>query len=197
MNPPIAMTRLIGTPRVAAVLYVGLALIVLGWMGGAVPWWVGIVALCGVGTVRKAVQDVKRYDAWASQWRAMGGAPAAAKPTNRPSSRGMLTAQSVAFAFMAWIIWNMTPPGQRTPDGQALMWFLMMGGFFWSTWRLIASSRRRRGKAKARPTSRTKETTREADVVEWILPPASASPSRSDATRKLPEYAARLIAPGG
>ena len=113
MTPPGAITRFIGAPRVASVLYVGVALIVLGWMGGAVPWWVGLIALANVGTVAKDARHVKSYDAWASEWRAMGGAPAAMKPAKRPASRGMLAAQSVAFAVMAWVIWNMMPPGQN------------------------------------------------------------------------------------
>jgi len=33
-----------------------------------------------------------------------------------------------------------------------------------------------------------------SDVVEWVLPRASSSPSRADAMRRLPEYSARLIA---
>lgn len=37
------------------------------------------------------------------------------------------------------------------------------------------------------------KTSAPADVVEWVLPRASSSPSRADAMRCLPEYSARLI----
>lgn len=196
MNPPTAMTRLLGTPRGAAVAYIGIALTVFGWINGAVPWWLGLIALCFTSTVRKSVLELRRYEAWAANWRAMGGYRAPVKPAKKAVGRGTLAVLAAGFFFMACVIWNMTPAGQKTPDGQTLMWWLIMGGFFWSAGKLIGSVRRRAGgMAKATPKARatTKAAPTQADVVEWTLPPASSSPSRLDVIRPLPEYAARLL----
>lgn len=193
------MTRLIGTSKNAALLYVAIALAVLGWIGGAVPWWLGLLALGFACSVRKATLQVRRYDAWAAEWRAMSGysapANAAAKPAKRPASRGRLATQTVVFGFMAWVFWNMTAAGQ-TPSGvQVILWLVTSGGFIWSAGKLIGSARLTGSMAKATPKAgvTTKAAPTQADVVEWTVPPASSSPSRLDVIRRLPEYCARLL----
>jgi len=195
MNPPTSTTRFIGTPRNARVLSVGAALVVFAWLGGAVPWWLAITAACFIGTVRNAEREVRRYDAWWSEWQAMGGhvSPAAARP-NR-TSRLKLAFQAGACALVACVIWEMYPAGQEIPGGLALLWFVIVGCFFWKTGQLIkaalvASFARSARRSKAPPTAQK----REDDVVAWVLPRASSSPSREDAMRNLPNYCARLVA---
>lgn len=84
MNPPTSMTRFIGTPRVATVLYGGCAAAILAWLGGELPWWLGLAALSFVGTVRKAVLGVRRYNQWSAAWAAMGNPPPIARPAAPP-----------------------------------------------------------------------------------------------------------------
>jgi hypothetical protein len=62
MTPPSASTRLIGKPAVAAVLYVASGLAAFEWIRGPVPWWLGIMALCFIGTVHNAVRELRRYN---------------------------------------------------------------------------------------------------------------------------------------
>jgi hypothetical protein len=185
MNQPTSMTRIIGTPRTAGVLYVGLALLVVGWAGGAVPWWMAFIALCSAGTVRKAVQDVRRYDQWWASWQSMGNA--APKTTLR--RRKMVAPWAgvvVAAVSLVLIPVVMAAPGTDAELRQALtlMW---CGDVLYLGWKVFARLRR----SVVRSAGRSKETS--PDVVEWVLPRASSSPSRADAVRRLPEYSARLI----
>ena len=199
MNSPSFSARLAGSPRIACVLFIGYAAVVASWYQGRVSWWIGVAAIAAAGRTPSAVKRMRLYKTWLADWQGMGGiAPAATtKTAKRPASRGMLAAQAAGFFLVSCIIWNMTPPGQKTPDGQALMWFLMMGGFLWSTGRLIATLRNTGAGRAAAGKKATPKTQSGDDVVEWILPPASSSPSRADMLRRLPEYAARLISPGG
>ena len=49
----------------------------------------------------------------------------------------------------------------------------------------------------ASPATATKANTADVvDVVQWVLPPASSSPSRADAMRQVPDYCARLLTGG-
>jgi hypothetical protein len=195
MNQPTSTTRFIGTPRIAGVLYVGLALLVVGWAGGAVPWWLGIVALCSAGTVRKAVQDVRRYDQWWASWQAMGNsAPRSAAPRPQARKRKMIAPWAgvvIAAVSLVLIAVVMAAPGTDAALRQALT-LLWCGDVLYLGWKLVARLRRSvvRSAGTAR-AGRSKETSPE--VVEWVLPRASSSPSRADAMRRLPEYSARLL----
>ena len=200
MNPPASMTRFLGTPRVSAALYVGCSVTVLGWFGGAVPWWLGLMALCFLGTVRKAVNDVRRYDQWSAAWQAMGAPGAPQRPAAKASFRMRQkdappwVGVTIAAVSLVVIPLCMATPGADEPLLKALtlLWF---GMAVYLVWKLAARMRR----ALVRPAgtmsagaSKTNATA--ADVVEWALPRASSSPSRADAIRRLPEYSARLIA---
>ena len=54
MNRPTLMTRFIGRRLVAAVLLCRVARFVADGWYGAVPWWLGLAALCFAGAVRKS-----------------------------------------------------------------------------------------------------------------------------------------------
>ncbi len=199
MNAPTSATRFIGTPRTANVLYVGAGLVVFGWFGGAVPWWLGIMALCFVGTVRKAVQDVRRYDAWASDWRAMGrpgmaSARPAAKVSFRMRHKNAPPWVGVTIAALSLLVIPvvMAAPG---PDAglRQLLTLLWLGAALYLLWKLAARVRRAFVKAAGTISAGDRKSGASADVVEWMLPRASSSPSRADAMRRLPEYSARLL----
>lgn len=191
MNQPTPMTRFIGKPRVAAVLYVGLGLAVLGWAEGAVPWWLGVAALCTAGSVRKAVKDVRSYKQWWTAWGAMGAATAPPRAaTSKPSSSwaGVIVA-GVSFVMIP--VWIAAPgASEALRQGLTAVWCCMA---IYLLWRLAARLWRALFRAAGTASAGERKTSAPAEVVEWALPRASSSPSRADALRNLPEYSARLI----
>jgi hypothetical protein len=199
MNPPTSMTRFIGKPRVATLLYVGCAVVVLGWAGGEVPWWLALAALCFFGTVRKAVQDVRRYNQWCTAWAAMGSASAPPRPATpkRPLRRRKASSPwagvIVAAVSLVVIPVFIAAPGADETLRHALT-LLWCGMALYLVWRLAARLRRALFRPAGTVSAGERKNGAAADVVEWVLPRASSSPSRADAMRRLPEYSARLIA---
>jgi hypothetical protein len=200
MKPPTSMTRFLGKPRVAAAVYVGCALAVLGWFGGEVPWWLGLAALCFIGTVRKAGQDLRRYNQWAGAWDAIGSAPRLAPP--KPIARRRKASSPWTGVIVAALLLVIIPMVGRAPGaddtlrtGLTLLWLGMAGYLL----RKLAVHVRRASFQKAAGTMSASEskTSASADVVEWVLPRASSCPSRADAMHRLPEYSGRLIAGEG
>jgi hypothetical protein len=188
-----------GTPRVATALYLGCAVAVLGWFGGEVPWWLGLVALCFIGTVRKAVKDVRRYNQWSGAWAAMGAASAPPRPASKPSFRmrqkdappwlGITIAALSLLVIPVFIAAPGADDALRT--WLTLLWLAMAGYLIWKR----AHVRRAHVRIGAGTAGAVRsKNSAAADVVEWVLPRASSSPSRADAVRNLPEYSARLIA---
>jgi hypothetical protein len=199
MNAPTSTTRLIGTPRNANVLYLGAGLVMLGWAGGAVPWWLAFMALCFIGTVRKAVQDVRRYDAFAADWQAMGR-PGTAPP--RPAAKPFFRLRHmntppwvcVTIAALSLVV---IPVFMAAPDADegvrqffTLLWLFAA---LYLIWKLAAKLRRAVSKAAGTVSAGSHKNNTAADVVEWALPRASSSPSRADSMRNLPEYSARMM----
>lgn len=198
MNPPSPSTRLIGKPRVAALLYVVIACAIVGWMGGAVHWLIGLIALCLISTVRSATLEVRRYEAWAAEWNAMGGyyAPGSGK-AKTPAGRGKLLVQALVFAFSAYVFSKMTPTGQKPSAVYVGLCLVMFGAALWKAGAFLAACRRSRsGERATKKHVGSKAAVPSTEFVEWALPPASSSPSRSDATHHLPDYAARLLTGG-
>jgi len=194
------MTRFLGKPRIAAVLYVGVALAVLGWVGGEIPWWLGLASLCFVGTVRKAVQDVRRYNQWCTAWQAMGPASATPRPaTPKRPLRKRKASSPWASAIVAALSLVVIPvliaaPGADETLRHALT-LLWLGMALYLLVKLAINVRRARVQRGAGTVSDGgSKTSASADVVEWMLPPASSSPSRADTMRRLPEYSARVMA---
>ena len=200
MNQPTAMTRWMGTPRIAGVLYVGLGLLVLGWAGGAVPWWLAIAALCFAGTVRKAGQDVRRYNQWWASWQAMGATGAAPRPAAKPSFRMRQKNAppwvGVTIAALSLLVIPVFIAAPGADEGlRQLLTLLWCGMALYLLWKLAARLRRAFVKGAGTGSAGDRKSSATADVVAWVLPPASSSPSRADAMRQLPEYCARLITP--
>jgi hypothetical protein len=199
MNPPTSTTRFIGTPRNANVLYLGAGLMVFGWAGGAVPWWLGIMALCFVGTVRKAVQNVRRYDAWAADWQAMGrpgmaSSRPAAKPSFRMRRKDAPPWVGGTIAGLSLLVIPVFIAAPGADEGlRQLLTLLGLGMALYVVWKLAAGLRRKFVRAAGTKSAGASKTNAAADVVEWVLPRASSSPSRMDAMRRLPEYSARVL----
>ena len=185
MNPPTLITRFLGTPLVAAALYVGCAMVVLAWFGGEVHWWLAVAAVCFVGTVRKSVQNVRRYNQWYAGWQAMGNAQGVTAPRRKRSSWF-----NVACALILLIVIPMfiAAPGPDKALSNALTWvWLAVVGYL--LWKLAAGIRRacfgQRVNTVAASASKPNVS---SDVVTWMLPRASSSASRVDAMRNVPEY---------
>jgi hypothetical protein len=196
MKPTTYMTRFIGTPRVAAVLYFACSLTVLGWFGGEVHWWLAFPALCFIGTVRKAVQNVRRYDQWWTAWQGMGNPTGAVTPkrmARRRKSSSSWVNITVAALSLVIIPMFIAAPGadEATRHWLALLW---LGIAAYLLFKLAITFRRavlkrRAGKVGAGEA----KTSGAAEVVQWVLPRASSSPSRADALRNVPDYCARLM----
>jgi hypothetical protein len=209
MNPPFSITRFIGTPRNAKALYLSAGLVIFGWVGGALPWWLAVVALCFVSAVRKAEREVNRYDAWAAEWQAMGqkrlcgcghpectdgpaftraATPKARIRRRKASSpwRGVIVAALSLLVIPVFI----AAPGTGNGTGKTLtlLWLVVA---LYLVFKLVR--RRRVSKGAGIVNAGASKNSAAVDVVEWALPPASSSPSRSDAMRSLPDYCARLI----
>ncbi len=200
MNAPTSATRFIGTPRTANVLYALSGLAVFGWLGGEVPWWLGLMAVCFIGTVRKAVQDVRCYDAWAADWRAMGGpvnaSPRPAKPSFRIRQKNTPPWVVVTIAALSLVVLPVliASPGMDKSESTVLTLMWLTAGLY-LLFKLLAKVGRavfHRGAGNAGAGG--SKNTRDADVVTWVLPRASSSPSRAEAMRRLPEYSARVMA---
>lgn len=197
MKPPTYMTRFIGTPRVAAVLYFACSLTVLGWFGGEVHWWLALAALCFIGTVRKAVQNVRRYDQWWAAWQGMGNRTGAVTPklvVRRRKSLSSWVNITVAALSLVIIPLFIAAPGadEATRHWLALLWF---GIAAYLLFKLAISFRRARLKKSAGTAGAGEGKASEAaEVVQWVLPRASSWPSRTDVMRNVPDYCARLMA---
>jgi hypothetical protein len=190
------MTRFLGTPRVATALYFGCAVAVLGWLGGEVPWWLGLAALCFVGTVRKAVQDVRRYNQWWTAWQAMGsGSVAAPRPiARRRKASSPWVNVTVALLSLVIIPMLIAAPG-ADEDLRNLLTLLWLGVAAYLVYKLAARMRRTRiQKGAGTVSAGTSKNSASADVVEWVLPRASSSPSSADAMRRVPDHCRRLMA---
>lgn len=191
MNPPTLITRFLGTPLVAAALYVGCAMVVLAWFGGEVHWWLAVAAVCFVGTVRKSVQNVRRYNQWYAGWQAMGNAQGVTAPRRKRSSWF-----NVACALILLIVIPMfiAAPGPDKALSNALTWvWLAVVGYL--LWKLAAGIRRACfGPRVSTVAASASKPNVSSDVVTWMLPRASSSASRVDAMRNVPEYCLRLMA---
>jgi hypothetical protein len=201
MNQPTLMTRFIGMPRVAAVVYIGACLAVMGWMGGEVSWWLALIALGIAGKARVAVQDVRAYNQWWAAWQAMGP-PRRAAPEPRPNSnvrkRKASSSRGIVIAAVSLLVIPLLMASLKADDalysGMGLLWLAvalyLLFKLIPKLYRLVV---RRSPSSSARAVSAGAKGDETLDLVAWALPPASSSPSRADAMRMLPDYCARLL----
>jgi len=193
MNPPTFITRLLGTPLVALVLYVGCAVTILGWTRGEVSGWLALATLCFVATIRKAVRDVRRYKQWGAAWQAMGNASGvvAPKPITRGRNPSWVNVTIAALSLLIIPIFVAVPEADEAlRNGLTLLWLAIAAYLLWKLGVSIRGALSRKGAG----TVRGGVTSASGDVVKWVLPPASSSPSRLDAIRNVPDYCARLMA---
>lgn len=196
MTQPAFSKRLAGYPPVTLALFLFYGLLLVGWLKGGVSWWLAIIAVIAALRTFRAYRDMRTYKTWLVSWRAMGNDdPAAAASV--PKKRAVLNPDR-AVVVIALLLAVVLPMAFRhaPPPGVLYLWagvclFLLwrFGSMLWRGVRRIVAPAARRGvKAKS---------AEEADApVGWLLPPASSSPSRASAERRLPQYCARLLAGG-
>jgi hypothetical protein len=190
MKPPTAVTKFVGQPRVAAVLYVTCGLLALGWAGGHIAGWLALAALCFAVSVQKAVQDLRRYNEWQADWSAMGNRPAVAVEKRKAVSpwRSVLTA-----ALYLIIIPLFIAVPQATEPVRDTLAFLWLGIAGYLLWKVAAICSRQTTKSVNRAREEANGASTASGVVECVLPLPLSPPSRIDALRGLPGYCARLI----
>jgi hypothetical protein len=201
MTQPTPMTRCIGARPVAAVLYLGSGLLVLGWARGEVSWWLAIAALCFAGTVRRAVRDVRSYNRWWTAWQEMGAAsaasassqPATPKPdvrTRKATSAWARVIVATGAALMLPFFVAAAGDSDALRECLTVLWSCVVLYLVYKVAAAMMGAFRRKSGITG---SIAKTHGGRVDLVQWVLPRASSSPSRADAMRALPEYSARLM----
>lgn len=196
MTPLSPTTRFLGAPRVSAAIYVCCTVLVVGWVGNAVPWWIGLIALFCVASARKAALNVRAYNEWWERYQGMGSMPVAApsKGTARKRKPANPWNPVIGAALSLLIIAMVITSPQAQDEGVQDMLVLAALGF---TLVLISLTFANIGRAvrsrKMKPATAMAAKASAPAFVQWVMPPASSSPSLSDAIRSLPDYCARLL----
>jgi hypothetical protein len=186
MNRPSLVVRVAGSPLPALVLFAGYAGVIAGWYQGHVVWWLALAAVSAAIRTLSAVGTLRRYKAWRAEWNAMGAKDQSARPSRKKSRSGVFITGA---ALLLLAIPVCLPPVQSNEElltkALSCLWLasLVYLGF-------VALRSMTRGVTK-RPNVSAKEA--EAAPVEWLVGRPFSSPSRSDVTRQLPEYCARLL----
>lgn len=186
MNRPGLGVRLAGSPRVAVVLYLGYAAVVLGWYEGYVAWWLAVIAVGAAKRTVSAMGELRRYQTWAADWQAIGADhDEPPPPTIKKSRRWMLPAGA---AGLILIIPFCLPERQDHAELAGVLALLWLGACLFLGFAFLRYIKRR----VKLPKTPAKVLT-DALPVAWLLSRAASSPSRAEATRNLPEYTTRLI----
>jgi len=215
MKRPSWEVRFAGSRQGACLILLACVLVVFAWDEGALPWWVALAAAGAALRTLGALGRMRRYNAWAAQWQAMGEEEEEAPPRRVSAgdipqgggmparSGGMKTGRRKVGRLLTWVsalcltlpVW-MGLFGARgpVPDGIAALWgaslvFLLCRMLMWALRRVFRRGARQVG-------ARQPDAEAEGGVsgqVAWLLGPASSSPSRADAERQLPEYCAALL----
>jgi hypothetical protein len=183
MNRPHFLVRVAGSPLPAFLLSLCYAATVAAWWEGNVPWWLALAAIGAFIRTLSAIGQVRRYKAWVAEWNAMD-AKEQPRPKDKPASRW----KSVTAAVFLFLAIPMCFPhllvSQESRTALMLLWSLASIYLFVSVVRGIRQRARNRSMAQQEAA---------ATQVDWMLGRASSSPSRSEATRKLPEHCAGLL----
>jgi hypothetical protein len=186
MNRPSLVVRVAGSPLPALVLLGGYALMIVGWYQGHVVWWLALVALSAALRTLSAVGTLRRYKAWQAEWNAMGAKDQSARPARKKIRRGVfITGAALLLLAIPVCLSQVQSNEELLTKALSCLWLtaLVYLGF-------VALCSIVRPMVK-RPNAPAKEA--DDAPVEWLLGSASSSPSRSEAARKLPEYASRLL----
>ena len=202
MSRPSLLSRVCGTPRMAMLLLLVYATLVIGCYENRVPGLLAFLALLAAWRTLSAVGQVRRYNAWAAKWQAVGEQERPQARRKKARRRGWMFNTGMALLVVAIPLYigyleqrrsldPWLPPDEALTRTLTLVWcavclylaFVLLRGLV----RLMT-----RRKAKAEVITPHKQADDDA-VVTCPLPPASSSPSREMAQHELPDYCARLM----
>jgi hypothetical protein len=179
MRQPSTFVRNAGSPVAAMSLIVGGAWLIIMWTQGHAPGWSALLGLFVMGKAISAARQRKLYNAWLKEWNSVGAfGQQPAKPKKHASRALVLIAASLVIGlFTFW------PVVAGRPHLRIELIWIICGLCILA--RLLVIIRRRSRGAQGVTT-----------CVSWMLGGALDSPSRKEATRRLPEYAARVLTRG-
>jgi hypothetical protein len=184
MSRPSLLVRVAGSPLPALLLFLVYAAVIAGWYEGQVVWWLALGSLGAAIRTLSAVGRVRRYKAWQAGWNAMGAREESA-PRNK-DKRGARRWVFVAALLLLGIPASLPYLGGNEEWRTALSLLWVVACLFVVGLALRSITRRISKRLKSR-----REVVNAP--VKWMLGRPSSSPSRSEATQKLPEYCARLL----
>lgn len=183
MTRPSWLVRLAGSPAGSVLLILFCGCIIEQWCEGAIHGWVALAAAWIILQTVSARKQMRRYNAWVAEWREMGGesVPAAGKRSPAKLWGGAVVLVAVLLT-LRWLFPNQPQQGHAF----AVVWCFAFAVLV--VFRLVLLLRRRSGKRAV-----LKQAKSEAEPVTWVVGRASSSPSRAEAEKNLPEYAARVL----
>lgn len=180
MKAPTPLSRLTGIPVVAILLFIVYGTVIVAWSDGRVPWWWALFAAFAALRTLKAMGEVRRYKTWLANWNAMD------EQEQARSRRKMLTLNRVllviagaAFLFLPLL----RAPGTSDSALNQGVWVISALYLVFALLRFIL---RRKGRA-------AHDSQAESAPVTLLIGRPSSSPSREEATKRLPDYCARLL----
>ncbi len=183
MTRPSWLVRLAGSPAGSVLVILFCGCIIAGWWEGLIRGWVAFAAAWIILQTISARKQVRRYNAWVGEWREMGGESV---PAARKRSTAKLWGGAVVLVAVLLAIGRLFPKQPQQGEAFAVVWCPAFAALLAS--RLIPLLRRRSGKRAA-----VKQAKAETEPVAWVVGRASSSPSRAEAEKNLPEYAARVL----
>jgi hypothetical protein len=178
MKQPPRSVRLSGSRLGAATLSVCGVLMIDAWAQGPASFWIALIGLALIFNAFSSRRRVKIYNAWLKEWNSVGTfgrQPAKRKKRILPALT--LLGLSLFIGFVTF--W---PEATGRPDLRNEMLWAFCG--LCVLVGIVARARRR---------SRNGGVPGDAAIVSWMLSGAMDSPSRKEATKHLPEYAARVL----
>jgi hypothetical protein len=194
MNRPNVFVRVAGSPLPALALFVGYAAIVVGWYQNNVPWWLALGAVGAALRTLSALGQVRRYKAWAAEWNAMGAPLRTPPPSPKRASRGWVFITGAVLLLLTIPPFMLQIRSNNEQLATALLW-LWGAVCLYLVWKCFGQVLRAFMRSRTRSKVR-RQAKEEASPVEWLVGQASSSPSREEAQRKLPEYAAACLGLG-
>lgn len=177
MKQPSQSVRMAGSPAGASVLAICGVLMIDAWVQGPASIWIAVVGLALITNAFSSRRKMKIYNAWRKEWNSVGTfGRQPAKQRKRVLPTLMLLGLSLFIGFVTFWPAAVGRPHLRNELLWAFCGLCVLAA-------LVASARRRRnGRGQG-----------DGVIVSWMLSGAVDSPSRKEATKRLPEYAARVL----
>jgi hypothetical protein len=188
MNQPSILVRLCGTRIAAIPLALTGMWLVYAWTQGRTSCWLALMGFFMTVRTIGCVRQRNRYNAWRKQWDAIGtfGKP----PAPHRSKSQWHIATLGAMALVIGIIVLGPQAAAENPQLEALLtWLWLLSGVFLAvrfviSIRNLVAKRRMQSDAEGEPKDH---------IVALALDRTLDSPSREDARRNLPNYAACIL----